>query len=70
MNKILILAGAMILFASCKKDWTCTCTLNGTNVGSTTIEDKTKSDAKDECNDGDISTSILGFPVVTECEID
>ncbi|MCO4813323.1 MAG: hypothetical protein KC454_01340 [Flavobacteriales bacterium] len=70
MNKILLLAGAMVLFVSCKKDWTCSCTLNGSSVGSTTIKDKTKSQAKDECNEGDVSTSLLGFSVVTECEID
>ena len=60
----------MVLFASCKKDWTCSCTLNGANLASTTIENKTKSQAKDECNEGDVSTSLLGFSVVTECEID
>ena len=60
----------MVLFASCKKDWTCSCTLNGSSVGSTTIENKTKSQAKDECNEGDASTSIFGVPIVTECEID
>ena len=60
----------MVLFASCKKDWTCSCTLNGSSIGSTTIKDKTKSQAKDECNEGDASTVILSFPVTTECEID
>ena len=58
------------MFASCKKDWTCSCTLNGAEAGSVIIEDETKNKAKDECDQGDSSLSIFGTSIVTECEID
>ena len=59
---VLIAAGALLLFASCKKDYTCVCSVNGTEVSSTTITD-TKSKAEDQCNEGDANLII----VVTEC---
>jgi len=58
----------LLLFASCKKDYTCTCSsIDGTTstvIGSTTIND-TKKNAEEECDTGDIL--ILGVGI--DCEI-
>jgi len=65
----MILAGALVLFAACKKDRVCSCTINGAEGTSYTIKDKTKSDAKAECDEGDGSVSIFGATITTECEL-
>lgn len=68
MKKILTLGLALVLVAglsSCKKDYTCTCTVGGTAAGSTTIND-TKKNAKEKCDEGD--QNLLG--IVSECEIE
>ncbi len=66
MKKIILLSGLTILtLASCKKDWTCECTSSIGGSSSTTIGDKTKSDAKAECDNGD--ASALG--VTVDCEL-
>ena len=47
MKKILLLAFvAATAFTSCKKDWTCECTDNGTSLGTFQIENKSKATAK------------------------
>lgn len=66
MKKIILLCGLTLLtLASCKKDWTCTCTSSAGGSSSTTIADKTKSDAKADCDGGD--ASALG--VTVDCEL-
>ena len=69
MKKIVIVFGAILMFASCKKDWTCSCVVNGADAGSYTIADETKNNAKDECDEGDTSISLFGTTIVSECEI-
>ena len=69
MKKIVIVFGAILMFASCKKDWTCSCVVNGADAGSYTIADETKNKAKDECDEGDTSISLFGTSIVSECEI-
>ena len=69
MKKIIIVFGAILLFTSCKKDWTCSCTLNGGDAGSYIIADETKKKAKDQCDGGDTSISLFGNTIVSECEI-
>mgnify|MGYP006127977581 CR=1 FL=1 len=73
MKKIIGVAAfavlGMVALSSCKKDWTCSCLVNGADAGSVTIEDETKNNAKDECDEGDTSISIFGTTLVTECEI-
>lgn len=65
MKKVILFgAFALLTLASCKKDWTCTCT-SSVGSSSTTIQDMTKSDAKADCNGGD--GVILGTTV--DCEI-
>ncbi|MCH2231490.1 MAG: hypothetical protein MK105_14220 [Crocinitomicaceae bacterium] len=69
MKKIMVLVGALMVFVACKKDRVCSCTVNGAEATSYTIKNKTKSDAKAECDEGDASVSVLGFTVITECEL-
>ena len=65
MKKVILFgAFALLTLASCKKDWTCTCTV-GNESYSDIIQYKTKSDAKAECDSGD--GYLLGVPV--ECEL-
>lgn len=67
MKKSTLILGAAIValsFTSCKKEYTCECTVNGTVFGSTTITE-TKSNAETACNAGD--SEIMG--IVTDCEI-
>ena len=69
MKKRIIVFGAILIFASCKKDWTCSCSINGADAGSFIIADETKKKAKDECDEGDTSISLFGAAIVSECEI-
>lgn len=64
-----ILALGAIFFASCSKEYTCTCTVDdgyGGSVTESTTITGTKSEAKAECDKGDFSI----FGVGVECEID
>lgn len=63
MKKVMIIMAAGLLFASCKKDWSCECTL-GDLTHTSTIKNKTLKAATDECND---SGSILG--VDYDCKV-
>jgi hypothetical protein len=69
-NLFILTVFALIALTSCKKDYTCECTVyaNGVEIGSgsETIKD-TKSKAADACDEGDSSDDLLGFS--TECEI-
>jgi hypothetical protein len=65
MKKLMILGVGLLALASCKKDWTCTCTSSIGGSESSTISDMTKSDAKVECDNGD--ASALG--VTVDCEL-
>lgn len=56
MKKVFFILAAGLLFASCKKDWTCECTM-GSLSHSSTVKNKTLKEATDECND---SGSVLG----------
>lgn len=64
MKKLMLVAGVVVFLASCKKDWTCECKLNGTVTTSSTIND-TKKNAVTKCDEGD--ASILG--ATQDCEI-
>lgn len=66
MKKILVFGIlGLFIFASCKKDWTCTCTSSIGGSSSSTITDKTKSDAKAECDGGDASAG----GITIDCEL-
>jgi hypothetical protein len=65
MKKLMIVLGvALFTMASCSKDWTCQCKINGQISASSTIKD-TKKNAETKCNEGD--ASVLG--VMQDCEI-
>ena len=72
MKKSLFLAAvASLFFASCKKDYTCTCTTTSAGVSataSTTIKD-TKKNAKDACEAGNTSSTVGGITTSINCEI-
>lgn len=55
---VIMVVGTFVL-TSCKKDWTCECTLNGTALPSTTIEDMKKADAEKECTGGSLAGYTL-----------
>ncbi len=57
---VCVIALVVLSMSSCKKDWTCTCTLLGTS-SSIPINDATKSDAEDACS----ALEILG----NSCEL-
>ncbi|MCB0705832.1 MAG: hypothetical protein KDC34_11005 [Saprospiraceae bacterium] len=65
-----LLALAALSFASCSKEYTCTCTIDdqygGVITESTTITG-TKSEAKSECDKGDLSLFGITF---SDCEIE
>lgn len=65
MKKLALLCAGLLFvavaFSSCKKDWTCKCTINGVSVDYT-IEQKTKADAKTACD-----VYVTG---TTVCELD
>ena len=51
MKKIalLIALGGVFAMTSCKKDWTCACTVSGASIDATILNAK-KSDATDACD--------------------
>ncbi len=69
MKKItLALFAGLMLFASCKKDWTCKCTVNGTTSTAAEYKDTKKADAKSSC-DALESLAIIADPSAS-CSID
>ena len=70
MKKLVLAFGlGLFLLASCKKDYTCTCTgyVDGEVAGSSSsIVNGTKSDVKEACDAGD-QPEVLGVSV--NCEI-
>lgn len=75
MKKVLAVAAvALFIFSmtSCKKEWTCECTVTsgGTSTtASATTEKMTKSDAKDQCEADNGTQTINGVEFTYECEI-
>lgn len=68
---MLFAAVLMVAATSCKKDYTCECTVNaaGITTSSSTTINATKSDAEDACNAGDATSTVLGTTYSTSCEI-
>jgi hypothetical protein len=71
-NLFILTVFALIALTSCKKDYTCECTvsIDGEVLASesNTIND-TKSKAADACDEGDESDSSTGYVIKQECEI-
>lgn len=62
MKKLFLLAAAAVIsmsMVSCKKDYTCTCTIAG-STSTSTIPNSTKKDAQTACDALNASASILG----------
>jgi hypothetical protein len=59
MKKILALSIVVASLASCKKDYTCDCTIAGQTT-STPINDAKKADAEDACNALDVAAKLAG----------
>jgi hypothetical protein len=72
MKKLLLVAAvAAFTMTSCKKDYTCECTVTTGGisvVGTTTVKD-TKKKAKETCEKGTTSSSVLGISSTTTCKI-
>jgi len=64
--KFLPIAMIALTFASCSKDYTCTCTDSAGEVEVTTIPDAKKADAKTACDALDTIYLLLGG----NCELD
>lgn len=63
----LTLIFTLFLLSSCSKEYICECTtIVGGVTTQSTIEEATKSAAKNTCDEGD--AEILGIPI-TDCEI-
>ena len=59
MKKIIFVAAfGLLTLASCKKDYTCTCTAVGTTISSSTTLHATKKDATTACENGSISGAV------------
>jgi hypothetical protein len=59
MKKIFALLAVVALFAACKKDYTCECTVLGAKE-STTFKDVKKSEAKDSCDAANALVTLFG----------
>lgn len=57
MKKVFASLAIIALFAACKKDYTCECTVLG-STESTVIQDVKKSEAKDSC---DAANAVVAF---------
>ncbi|HRO76453.1 MAG TPA: hypothetical protein PLP27_09925 [Crocinitomicaceae bacterium] len=69
MKKVLLVAvaGVFVLgLSSCKKDWTCSCTVGSSPAGSKAIEGKTKKDAKTECTSYETTLKLVAPSIVCE----
>ncbi|HTN18604.1 MAG TPA: hypothetical protein VL092_13020 [Chitinophagaceae bacterium] len=70
MKKLVLAVAALglISLTSCKKDYTCECTVSGLGSTSTTIKD-TKKKAKDACEKMSSSVSMGGTTITSSCAI-
>lgn len=56
---VTLLAGGITAITSCKKEFTCQCTVFGF-TDDTTLVDVSKSEAKDYCDDQDAGLTLFG----------
>ncbi len=59
MKKVFASLAIIALFAACKKDYTCECTVLGTTESSV-FKDVKKSEAKDSCDAANALVSLFG----------
>lgn len=68
MKKVASIAAIALFaigFTSCKKDYTCVCSINGTEVSRTTIND-TKSNAKSACEQTTSAGGVTASCVIAD----
>jgi hypothetical protein len=73
---LLLIAFSGLFFTSCKKEYTCECTVTTSGAGipttstsaSSTIKDK-KADAKTACENGNSTSTVFGITTTSKCEI-
>ena len=67
-----VAAIGMMLLASCKKDWTCECTVTQnafpSSTSTLTIND-TKSNAEEKCEGMSSSSEFMGVVTKSECKL-
>jgi hypothetical protein len=68
MKKLFFVLTMGAFLASCKKEYTCICSVNGTQYSTSTIKD-TKKKAEEACNRDDGTITFSGIQVVIECSI-
>lgn len=72
MKKVLLVAAvAGLSMVSCKKDYTCECTVSAAGVSQTTstVMNDTKKNATDACEAMNSSTTVLGMTQTVKCAI-
>ncbi len=73
MKKGLILAGfALLLFTSCKKDYTCECYVSGSSIVLETYQLKNmkEKDAEAKCDSYDGTVNLAGQIVSKDCVLE
>jgi hypothetical protein len=66
MKKVILVAAVgMMALASCKKDYTCDCTLDGSDDLSVALNGYKKGDAQDACDAAETTWSIFN----AKCEL-
>jgi len=70
-KSFLFLGFTFILFSSCKKDYTCECTLAGSTVVFETIQLKnmTEKDAVTKCDTYDEVITLTGQSILKDCSL-
>lgn len=66
LTGLLLVAGLILMFSSCKKDWTCECTVtyqDNSPSGSVSyiITNETKGDATDDCDNHKIENPVYTY---------
>jgi hypothetical protein len=59
MKKVFSILAVVAVFAACKKEYTCECTILGQTV-SETFKDVKKSEAQDSCDAANAGAAFLG----------
>jgi len=69
MKKVIItlaiLATGVVILPSCKKDYTCVCTVNGKEVYREDLGKQTRSDAEDACESKSVNPGVIA-----KCEVE
>lgn len=67
-SKFLAVALLLVAFTACKKDYTCTCTVVGTDVAPKVYTDAKKSDAQADCDK--LNSNFQAVDITNSCVLD